>query len=83
MVIVITVFNSAFWILLIKTGIDKVLTQMANGSETFSLRWPEWWFTIFLPIGGVFLLLHTIEFCMDVLTDQAECVKTDDEGVNG
>lgn len=81
-VLIITIVNSAFWIVLMKTGMEKVLTQMANGSETFSLRWPEWWFTIFLPIGAVFLLIHTIEFFVDVMTNQAECVKLDKGGDN-
>ena len=30
-----------------------------------TLQWPEWVFTIFLPIGAIFLVLHTIEFFID------------------
>ena len=74
-VTIITVVNTAFWILLFKTGLDKVITQMANGKHTFSLGWPEWVFSIFLPIGCVFLILHTIEFFLDVMTNNAPCVK--------
>lgn len=74
-VAIITVANGLFWILLLKTGWDKVITQMANGKRTFSLGWPEWVFTIFLPIGAIFLIIHTIEFWVDVMTDNAECVK--------
>ena len=81
-VIIITIANSAFWIILIKTGFDKVITQMGNGSETYFLRWPEWVFTIFLPIGAVFLLIHTIEFLVDVLTGEAGCMKQLEEGGN-
>ena len=81
-VLIITVANTIFWTLLMKTGIDKVLTQMANGKHTFSLGWPEWVFTIFLPIGCVFLILHTIEFCVDVMAGNASCVKSEDEGGN-
>jgi len=81
-VLIITVANTIFWALLLKTGIDKVLTQMANGKHTFSLGWPEWVFTIFLPIGCVFLILHTIEFCVDVLAGNAPCVKSEEEGGN-
>jgi len=80
--LIITVANTIFWVLLMKTGIDKVLTQMANGKHTFSLGWPEWIFTIFLPIGCLFLILHTIEFCIDVMTENAPCVKSEDEGGN-
>lgn len=71
-VAVITVANAWFWLLLLKTGWDKVAVQLANGKRTFSLGWPEWVFTIFLPIGAVFLLLHTVEFCVDVMTEKSE-----------
>ncbi len=80
--LIITVANTLFWVLLLKTGIDKVMTQMANGKHTFSLGWPEWVFSIFLPIGCVFLILHTIEFCIDVMTENAPCVKSEEEGGN-
>ena len=79
-VAIITVANTVLWVLLLKTGIDKVLSQMHSGKLTSSLGWPEWMFTIFLPIGAVFLVLHTIEFCVDVMTDNAPCVQ--EEGGN-
>ena len=72
MVVIITVFNTVFWVILLKTGIDKVLSQMASGKQTPSLLWPEWVFTIFLPIGAVFLILHTFEFCIDFLGKKEE-----------
>ena len=72
MVVIITVVNSSFWLLLLVTGIKKVMTQMANGKRTPSLMLPEWVFTVFLPIGCVFLLLHTIEYCMDFLSKKEE-----------
>lgn len=81
-VAIITVANTGLWILLMKTGFDKVMTQMANGKRTFSLGWPEWIFTIFLPIGCVFLILHTIEFCVDVFANNAACIQSEDEGGN-
>lgn len=78
-VAIITVANCVFSGVLFKTGIDKVITQMANGKRTPSLMIPEWIFTIFLPIGAIFLVLHTIEYCMDVWTDNADCVKSADD----
>ena len=79
-VAIITVANTVLWVLLLKTGIDKVLSQMHSGKLTSSLGWPEWMFTIFLPIGAVFLILHTIEFLIDVMTNNADCVKTEEGG---
>lgn len=79
---IITVANLAFYLVLMKTGFDKVAVQLANGKRTFSLGWPEWVFTIFLPIGCVFLILHTIEYFIDVMNNNAACVKTEEEGGN-
>lgn len=70
--VIITVINLGFYVLVLKTGIDKVLTQMANGKRTSSLMWPEWVFTIFLPIGAVLLILHTVEFCVDQFAKKPE-----------
>ena len=81
-VAIITVANLVFFGLLLQTGWEKVLSQMASGKRTFSLGLPEWMFSIFLPIGCVFLILHTIEFCVDVFANNADCVKTENEGGN-
>lgn len=78
-VAIITVANTAFWIILLKTGYEKVLTQMANGKLTSSLGWHEWVFTIFLPIGAVFLILHTIEYFIDVMRGEADCVNLEEK----
>ena len=77
-VAIITVANTAFCVILLKTGIDKVMTQMASDKRTPSLLIPEWMFTIFLPIGAVFLILHTIEYCIDVWTNNAACVQIEE-----
>ena len=81
-VTIVTVANTAFWLVLLKTGFDKVAIQLANGKRTFSLGWPEWVFTIFLPIGCVLLILHTIEFFIDVMNNNAAGIKPEDEGGN-
>jgi len=78
-VLIITVANTVFWSVLLKTGIDKVASQMASGKHTSSLNWPEWVFTIFLPIGAVFLILHTIEFSVDVMSDHAPGISAGEE----
>lgn len=62
---IITVVSLAFWVILLKTGIDKVINQLGTGKHTPSLNWPEWVFTVFLPVGAVFLILHSVEFFMD------------------
>lgn len=67
-VVIITIVNTVFWVFLLTTGWEKVMVQLANGKRTFSLGWPEWVFTIFLPIGAVLLILHTIEFFIDFMS---------------
>jgi TRAP-type C4-dicarboxylate transport system, small permease component len=74
-VVIITIFNSAFCILLMNTGFAKMAKEMKMNVTTPSLGWPQWIFTILLPIGALFLLIHTIEFFVDVMANQAECVK--------
>ncbi len=66
-VVIITIVNTVFWVFLLTTGWEKVMVQLANGKRTFSLGWPEWVFTMFLPLGCVFLILHTIEFFIDFM----------------
>lgn len=71
-VTIITVADLVLWAVLLKTGIDKVLNQMATGKHTSFLGVPEWIFTIFLPIGAVLLILHTIEFFLDTMSKKEE-----------
>lgn len=78
--VIITVADIAFWILLMKTGCDKVLSQMASGKHTNSLDWPEWVFTIFLPIGAIFLILHTIEYFLDFMSGNTGVEETEEGG---
>ena len=68
-VILVTVLSVIFTAILFKYGMDKVLTQLANGKRTFVLNWPEWIFWSFVPIGAVCMILHFVEYCIDFCTD--------------
>ena len=68
-VILVTVLSVVFTVILFKYGMDKVLTQLANGKRTFVLNWPEWIFWSFVPIGSVCMILHFVEYCIDFCTD--------------
>mgnify|MGYP002766759289 CR=1 FL=1 len=65
-VILITVLSIIFSVILFKYGMDKVITQLQNGKRTFVLNWPEWIFWSFVPIGAGCMILHFIEYCLDV-----------------
>ena len=71
-VIIITILSVIFSIILFKYGVEKVLTQMANGKRTFVLNWPEWIFWSFVPIGAACMVLHFIEYCVDFCTKDKE-----------
>ena len=68
-VVLVTVLSVIFTVILFKYGMDKVLTQLANGKRTFVLNWPEWIFWSFVPIGSVCMMLHFVEYCIDFCTD--------------
>lgn len=67
--VIITILSVLFTAILFKYGMDKVLTQLENGKRTFVLNWPEWIFWSFVPIGAGCMVLHFIEYCVDVCTD--------------
>lgn len=67
--VMITVLSVVFTAVLFRYGLDKVLTQLENGKRTFVLNWPEWIFWSFIPIGAGCMVLHFIEYCLDVCTD--------------
>lgn len=65
-------FSVAFTVALFKYGMDKVLTQLANGKRTFVLNWPEWIFWSFVPIGAACMTLHMIEYLIDTFVKAKE-----------
>lgn len=71
-VILITVLSLIFTAILLYYGMDKVMTQLANGKRTFVLNWPEWIFWSFIPIGAGCMILHIIEFCLDFCKNEKE-----------
>lgn len=68
MMVIVTVLCVIFTGILLWYGMDKVLTQLANGKRTFVLNWPEWIFWSFVPIGAGCMILHFIEHCLDYCT---------------
>ena len=72
-VIITTVLSVIFTAILFRYGMEKVITQLENGKRTFVLNWPEWIFWSFVPIGSGCMILHFIEYCLDVcLGDKGE-----------
>lgn len=70
--IFITVISIFFSVILFKYGVQKVMTQIANGKRTFVLNIPEWIFWIYVPIGAGCMILHFLEYCLDVCLKKEE-----------
>lgn len=72
LIIFMTVISIFFSFILFKYGILKVLTQLENGKRTFVLNIPEWIFWIYVPIGAGCMILHFLEYCLDVCLKKEE-----------
>lgn len=71
-IIFVTAISIFFSVVLFKYGVDKVLTQLANGKRTFVLNIPEWIFWIYVPIGAGCMVLHFLEYCLDMCMKKEE-----------
>lgn len=70
--IFVTAASIFFSVILFRYGIQKVLTQLSNGKRTFVLNIPEWIFWIYVPIGAGCMILHFLEYCLDVCLKKEE-----------
>ncbi|MCR4441850.1 MAG: TRAP transporter small permease [Peptococcaceae bacterium] len=55
------VVSVTIFVILLKYGIDMVISQYKMGQTTPALGLPEWTFGISVPIGAVFLLIRFVE----------------------
>ncbi len=78
MAVIFTVVNIAFYCVLGWTGWEKVVALKlfeANPKLTASLLIPEGLFMLAIPVGCVLLILHTVEYLLDILSEQAGCMQ--------
>lgn len=88
MACIFTAFNLAFYAILGWTGWQKVIALKlfeAQPKLTASLKIPEGLFYLAIPLGAILLIVHSVEYLVDVLTENAACMKTpekepEDEG---
>ena len=83
MAVIFTVLNVAFYCVLGWTGWEKSLNLFAKGKLTASLLIPEGLFMLAIPIGCVLLILHSVEYMLDILTEQASCMKLPEKKKEG
>lgn len=65
--IVMVAFGLVFCYVLMKYGIMRVLTLIGNNKRTDVLRIFEWKFALAVPVSGMCMALHLIEFAVDNL----------------
>ncbi len=60
---------------LVKYGLMMVKGEMRMGITTPSLGWPEWWFGMFIPIGGIFIFLSFTQWTINIFKEAKKEVK--------
>ncbi|WP_326907725.1 TRAP transporter small permease [Sedimentibacter sp. MB31-C6] len=57
---------------LVRFGLEMVKSEIKMGITTPSLGWPEWWFGMFLPIGGLFIFIRFTQFTVNMFRQKKE-----------
>ncbi|MEL7648974.1 MAG: TRAP transporter small permease [Sedimentibacter sp.] len=64
-----------FSFFMIKYGLVMVKGEILMGIKTPSLGWPEWWFGMFLPVGGFFILIRFTQWTINIFLNSKKEVK--------
>ena len=65
-------FSLIYCIVLTWQGVIRTVAEYEQNAHTYVLHWPGWIFWSFVPVCGVFLVLHFIENTMDFLNARKE-----------
>ena len=77
--VIFTIFSIAFYAVIVYTGWDKTATLLHQHKLTASLLIPEAYFMMALPLGGILLILHSIEYLLGILTETDPCMQIPDK----
>lgn len=61
-----------YCVILTYQGLGRTMTDYSQNVHTFVLHWPKWIFWAFVPVSGVFLVLHFIENTLDFIKKSKE-----------
>ena len=78
--VIFTVVSCIFYGVLGWTGWEKVLVLFKQGKLTASLLIPEGLFMAAIPLGCLLLILHSVEYLLAILTEQAPCMQAKKTG---
>lgn len=62
----------AFGVILVVFGIGMVISEIESGQTTAALHIKEWIYGLTIPVGGVFITLHALEFGIRTLIEKEE-----------
>jgi C4-dicarboxylate transporter DctQ subunit len=57
---------------LIRYGFAMVQSEIRMNMRTPALGWPEWWFGMFVPVGGIFIFIRFTQWIIDVFRQSKE-----------
>lgn len=60
-IVLIALATLAFYLLFLWLGLDMAAKQMESGRLTFALAFPQWIFSLSLPIGAVLGAIRTVQ----------------------
>jgi TRAP-type C4-dicarboxylate transport system permease small subunit len=57
---------------LIRYGFAMVQSEIRMNMRTPALGWPEWWFGMYVPIGGIFIFVRFTQWIIHVFRQSKE-----------
>lgn len=61
-----------YCVILTWQGVIRTMADFSQNTHTYVLHWPKWIFWAFVPVCGVFLVLHFVENTMDFMNARKE-----------
>lgn len=71
--VITTLILAVFSFLIVYYGIQRCMDQAAANRITASLRIPEWWYSMFVPVGGFCMIVHSLERVTDCVFEIIDC----------
>lgn len=68
--ILVGIMMALLFFILLYFGMKMVQYQIDMGQKTPSLGWPQWWFSMSMPIGALFCLIRAIQATVNELRQQ-------------
>ena len=79
-ILLTAVISIVFCVLILYHGYTMALNQFQRGMMTPAMRWPQWVFGSFVPIGGFFMALEFFNYALLLFIDDAKKKITGGEG---